>query len=63
MTDRAILDIGVQRVLVVDHSKFGKFATARVAPLYDVHTVITNAEIDTTLVERLQEHGMEVIMV
>jgi DeoR/GlpR family transcriptional regulator of sugar metabolism len=48
---------------VVDHSKFGKFATARVAPLDDVHVVITNAEIDTTLVDQLHEHGMEVIVV
>ena len=63
MTDRAILDIGVQRVLVVDHSKFGKFATARVALLDDVHVIITNAEIDTTLVEQLHKHGMEVIVV
>jgi DeoR/GlpR family transcriptional regulator of sugar metabolism len=63
MTDRAILDIGVRRVLVADHSKFGKLATARVAPLYDAHVVITNAEIDTTLVERLHELGMEVIVV
>jgi DeoR/GlpR family transcriptional regulator of sugar metabolism len=48
---------------VVDHSKFGKFATARVAPLCAVHMVITNAEIDTTLVERLHELGMEVNVV
>ena len=63
ITDRAILDIGVQRVLVVDHSKFGIFATARVAPLCAVHAVITNAEIDTTLVERLHELEIEVIVV
>jgi DeoR family transcriptional regulator of aga operon len=62
MTDRAILDIGVQRVLVADHSKFGKFATARVAPLSAVHKVITDVELDAALVERLHEHGMEVIV-
>ncbi|HJZ49930.1 MAG TPA: DeoR/GlpR family DNA-binding transcription regulator [Roseiflexaceae bacterium] len=62
MTDRAILDMGVQRVLVADHSKFGKFATARVAPLSAVHTVITDGELDATLVEQLHEHGMEVIV-
>lgn len=62
MTDRAILDIGVQRVLVADHSKFGKFATARVAPLSAVHTVVTDDELDATLLEQLHEHRLEVIV-
>jgi DeoR/GlpR family transcriptional regulator of sugar metabolism len=62
MTDRAILDIGVQRVLVADHSKFDKFATARVAPLSAVQTVITDDALDARLVEQLHEHGIEVIV-
>src|SRR5262245_48223029 len=62
MTDRAILDIGIQRVLVADHSKFAKFATVRVAPLSAIQTVITDDELDARLVEQLHEHGIEVIV-
>ena len=63
MTDRAILDIGLQRVLVADHSKFGKFATVRVAALSAVRTVITDDGLDAGLVKQLHEHGIKVIMV
>lgn len=62
MTDRAILDIGVQRVLVADGSKFGKFATARVAPLSTVHMIISDDALDATLVAQIHAHGVKLIV-
>lgn len=61
MTDRAILQIGARRVLVADHSKFGKFATARVVPLAKIETIVTDDGLDAAMVERLREHSLEVI--
>jgi DeoR/GlpR family transcriptional regulator of sugar metabolism len=62
MIDRAILDIGVRRVLVADGSKFGKFATARVAPLSAVHNIISDDALDATLAAQLHEQGVELIV-
>jgi len=63
MTDRAILEIGARRVLVADHSKFGKFATARVAPLSAVHMVVSDNGLDAAMAQRLCERGIEVVRV
>jgi DeoR/GlpR family transcriptional regulator of sugar metabolism len=62
MTDRAILDIGVRRVLVADGSKFGKFAAARVAPLSAMHMVISDDALGDALVAQIHEQGIEVIV-
>lgn len=63
MTDRALLAVGARRIVVADSSKFGKFATARVVPLSAVHTLITDDGISPTMVERLHEQGLEVVVV
>lgn len=60
-TDRAILSIGERRVLVADHTKFGKFATARVIPLTEMHTIVTDTGLSPALAERLVEAGVELI--
>lgn len=62
MTDRAILGVGMRRVLVADHAKFGRLATARVAPLTSIHTIVTDAGMDSILATRLREQGVEVII-
>lgn len=41
-TDRAILGIGREVVLLADHSKFGRIAPAFVAPLSAVHHILTD---------------------
>jgi DeoR family fructose operon transcriptional repressor len=61
MTDRAILQIGQRRVVVADHTKFGKFATARVVPLMELHTIVTDAGLDPVTLRQLRERGIEVI--
>jgi DeoR/GlpR family transcriptional regulator of sugar metabolism len=41
-TDRAILSIAREVILLADHTKFGRTAPAFVAPLSAVHTIITD---------------------
>jgi DeoR/GlpR family transcriptional regulator of sugar metabolism len=62
MTDRAILDIGVRRVLVADASKFGKFATARVVPLAAVQIAVSDDALGAALVAQIHEQGVEVVV-
>ena len=62
-TDRAILAVGERRVLVADHTKFGKFATARVAPLTDMHTIVTDDGLSPAMAERITEAGVELITI
>lgn len=62
MTDRAIVNMAPQLILVADHTKFGRIAPSLVAPLSAVHTVVTDAEIDPQIVDELQEAGIRVIV-
>jgi DeoR family transcriptional regulator of aga operon len=62
MTDRAIVRLSAQVILVADHTKFGRTATAYVAPLSAVDTVITDAGIAPQVVQGLTEAGIRVIV-
>jgi DeoR/GlpR family transcriptional regulator of sugar metabolism len=62
MTDRALLSIGARRVVVADHTKFGKFATARVAPLSGVHTLVTDSGLADGMAQQLREYGVELVL-
>jgi DeoR/GlpR family transcriptional regulator of sugar metabolism len=62
MTDRAILKAGRQVIVVVDHTKFGRVATARLAPIDSIHTLVTSAEIAPDLLKAVQDRGVQVIL-
>jgi DeoR family transcriptional regulator of aga operon len=57
MTDRAIIRLSTQVILVADHTKFGRTAPAFVAPLAAVHTLVTDEP-----VQGLAEAGLRVIV-
>jgi len=40
MTDRAILKASGQILVLADHTKFGRAATVRLAPLESIHTIV-----------------------
>jgi len=61
MTDRAIMRTGRKVILVVDHTKFGRIATAFLAPLENVHTVVTDYMTKPEYVSELEERGIHVI--
>jgi DeoR/GlpR family transcriptional regulator of sugar metabolism len=63
MTDRAIMSIGRQIVILADHSKFGRISSVLVAPVNSVNLVVTDRDTPSDCVERLKELGVHVMVV
>jgi len=62
MTDRTIIDMAPELILVADHTKFGKIASAYVAPVERITTLVTDAEADPQTLTCLRQLGVEVIV-
>lgn len=62
LTDRAILKIGREVIIVADHSKINRVATALLAPLDRMTALVTDANADNKFVQALQKHGINVIV-
>ncbi len=62
MTDRAIIEMAPELILVADHTKFGKIASAYVAPLEKVTTLVTDPQTDPHVLASLREMGIRVII-
>ncbi|MBN1149075.1 MAG: DeoR/GlpR transcriptional regulator, partial [Anaerolineales bacterium] len=63
MTDRAILQIAPQVVVVADNNKFGRVSSVLVGPVTAAHLVITDKDTPPACVAELQELGIEVMQV
>ncbi len=63
MTDRAILKIGREVIVVADHTKCGASATALVAPITSVHTFITDTGTPEDFIAAVQAQGVNVMVV
>jgi DeoR family transcriptional regulator of aga operon len=61
MTDRAILRIGQQVIVVADHTKCGRISTAFVAPLTGMHVLVTDAGAPADFVAAAAEKGVRVV--
>jgi DeoR/GlpR family transcriptional regulator of sugar metabolism len=46
MTDRTIIDMAPELIVVADHTKFGQVATAYLAPVERITTLVTDTETD-----------------
>ena len=62
LTDRAILKIAREVVLLADHSKIGRAAAAFVAPLSAVHTLITDAGAPARFIDDAKSANLRVIV-
>lgn len=62
LTDRAVLSVGREVILVADHTKLGAVAPAFLAPLTSVHTLVTDTLVGVELLDALKEQGMRVIV-
>lgn len=62
MTDRTIIEMAPQLIVVADHSKFGTVASAYVAPVEQITTLVTDWETDPNVVTCLQQMGVQVIV-
>lgn len=61
MTDRAILNVGRDVIVVADHTKCGRIATAFVASITSMHTLVTDNEIPLEIETALLEKGIHLI--
>ena len=62
ITDRAIIHMADELIVVADHTKFGKVASAFVAPVDRVTTVVTDGDTDPKWLAGLSELGIRVVM-
>jgi DeoR family transcriptional regulator, aga operon transcriptional repressor len=62
LTDRAILKIGREVVIVADYSKINRVSTALLAPLNTMHTFITDAKADKKFIQALKKQGIQVVI-
>jgi DeoR family transcriptional regulator, aga operon transcriptional repressor len=63
MTDRMILKIGRQVIVVADFTKLGRESMAQVAPLASVDLLITDANADAEMLEQIRGAGVQVMVV
>ena len=62
MTDRAVIQMASELIVVVDHTKFGQVASALIAPIERISTLVTDHETDPATVADLSRRGVRVIV-
>ena len=62
-TDRALINACTQNIVLADHTKFGKVASAVVVPVSQVHTMVTGRELALEFIEGLHFQNVQVILV
>jgi DeoR/GlpR family transcriptional regulator of sugar metabolism len=62
MTDRAILKAGRTVIVAADHTKFGRQATALLAPIESIHVLVTDRETPAEFIDSCRVRGIQVIV-
>ena len=62
LTDRAVLSIGREIIILADHTKIGRVSSAFVAPLTTVTTLITDQNAPPEFVQTLRDLGVQVLL-
>jgi len=62
MTDRKIFELNSETILLADHTKFGKTASAFVAPIEKISILITDDKTDPEILEKIKRLGVKVII-
>jgi len=62
LTDRAILNIGAQIIILADHTKCGVVSTAYLAPLSAMDVLITDEKTDPDFLEALKSEGVAILV-
>jgi DeoR/GlpR family transcriptional regulator of sugar metabolism len=63
LTDRAILKIGLEVIIVADHTKVNRVSTALLAPLESIQTFVTDSKADKKFLQALRRQGINLIIV
>ncbi len=61
LTDRAILKIGREVIIVADYSKVNRVSTALLAPLTAMNTLVTDSKTDKKFLTALRKEGIQII--
>jgi DeoR/GlpR family transcriptional regulator of sugar metabolism len=62
LTDRAILKIGREVIIVADHSKVNRISTVLLAPLDVMRIFVTDSSADKKFVQALKKNGIDVVV-
>ena len=62
LTDRAILKSGRDVIIVADHTKVNRVATVLLAPLSQMHTLVTDSKADKKFVQSLKRQSIQVVI-
>jgi DeoR/GlpR family transcriptional regulator of sugar metabolism len=62
LTDRAIMTIGQEVIVVADHTKVNRVATALLAPLESMQTFVTDSKADKKFIQAIKKSGINVIV-
>jgi DeoR/GlpR family transcriptional regulator of sugar metabolism len=62
MTDRTIIEMAPELIVVADHTKFGNVASAYVAPVERITTLVTDAAADQGVLTSFAELGIRVLV-
>ena len=62
LTDRAILKIGREGILVTDHSKVNRVSTALLAPLSSMNTFVTDSKADKKFNQALKKQNIKIVI-
>jgi DeoR/GlpR family transcriptional regulator of sugar metabolism len=62
-SDRALMHVAREITVLADHTKFGRIATVRLAPIKRVHRVITDSGVAEEDIETLRDQGLAVDVV
>ncbi|MFN8380616.1 MAG: DeoR/GlpR family DNA-binding transcription regulator [Anaerolineales bacterium] len=62
LTDRAILKIGHEVILVADHSKINRVSTALLAPLSSMNIFVTDPKADKKFLQALKKQNIKVVI-
>lgn len=62
MTDRNILKMAREVIVLADHTKFGRVSTVHVGPVEKAHTIVTDGSTDPEMVALLREKNIRVVI-
>ena len=62
MTDRHVINMSPELVVVADHTKIGKIASAFIAPASRISTLVTDAQADPAILAQFSTMGIRVIL-
>ncbi len=62
LTDRAILNIARENIVVADHTKFGRTSTVLLVPLQHIHTLITDTGTPGEVINEIARENIRVMI-